>query len=393
MRILFLHNRYQLLGGEDVVLSQEADLLRQSGHQVEIVTFSNEGLSADNIWQKLSLGLQTIWSVKGYHLAKTAIYKFKPDLVHIHNFFPQLSPSVYWAAHQAGAPVVQTLHNYRLLCANALLFRNEHPCELCVGRAAPFPALRYKCYRGNLNATLPLFAMQVLHRWIGTFQNKVDAYIALNNFSRNVFVRGGLPPHKIHVKPNFISVSLASFISSPSRKKQFVFVGRLALEKSVDLLLEAWQSITPSDWNLVIVGDGAERASLQSRFPLASVKWMGWLDKQDVLKIVSQSAALVVPSKWYEGAPVVGIEALSVGTPLIAPNHGGFPEMISNGVGWLFQPGSAADLALRLQEAMALDNHSWKRLNRRAREIYEQYYTPEINYRQLMEIYESVLRA
>ena len=370
-----------------MVLDLEADLLRDRGHRVERFVVSNTDLPEAT----LRTGLETVWSHRSYRRLRRELRKRKPDLAHVHNTFPRLSPSVYWAMAAEGVPVVQTLHNYRLTCANALLMRDGRPCEECVGRF-PLPALRYRTYRDSLAATGAVVAMQVAHRKLGTYKNKVDAYIALTEFARSLMVRSGLPEERVHVKPNFIPDPLPAMGSLPERKRQIIFVGRVAHEKGVDLLLEAWNRLKPSA-RLVIVGDGPEQIRLRREYRnLPGVEWHGWLEREQVLREIAASRYLAMPSRWYETLGMVLIEALSLGTPVVVPGHAGFPEIITPGrTGMLFSPGDGGDLARVIDRALRFDDTEWQRWSDDARRLFLSRYSEEANYRRLVTIYEKAI--
>jgi glycosyltransferase involved in cell wall biosynthesis len=384
MRILQVHNEYRAPGGEETVLELEHDLLQSKGHQVGQFIVSN----VDLLSATLRTGIETTWSHRSYKKLRKVLRQSSPDLMHVHNTFPLLSPSVYWAAAMEGIPVVQTWHNYRLVCANGLLLRDLEPCELCVGRV-PLPALRYKCYRGSVPATGAVVAMQVAHRILGTYLRKVDAHIALTEFERSVVVRYGVPAESVHVKPNFVPDPSSSLSPSLKRKKQVVFVGRLAFEKGVDMLLEAWGRLKLSGFELIIAGDGPDRANLERKFAdLPGLVWRGWVDRAQVLREIAQSSYLIMSSRWYEGLPMVLVEALSVGTPLILPNHAQMPDNVtSGGNSLLFAPGSVEDLTRVLRQALRIDDAVWQRWSANSRDNYLAHFTPEMNYRQLMNVY------
>jgi len=238
-------------------------------------------------------------------------------------------------------------------------------------------------------ATGAVVAMQGAHRTLGTYVRKVDAHIALTDFARSVMVRSGLPAESVHVKPNFVPDPLSSLSHSPKRKKQAIFVGRLAFEKGVDMLLEAWGRLKPIGVELIIAGDGPDRANLERRFAdLPGLVWRGWVDRAEVLREVAQSRYLIMSSRWYEGFPMALVEALSVGTPVIAPNHAAVPEIVTTGSnGLLFAPGSVDDLARVLDQALRIDDAVWKSWSVNSRDGYLARYTPGANYRQLMNIY------
>lgn len=387
MKVLQLHNRYRAYGGEDAVADLERDLLFSYGHEVERLTVSNESIEKAT----LRTGLETVWSQRSHRMARETLQSFHPDILHVHNTFPQLSPSVYWAAKSEGVPVVQTLHNYRLTCVNALLLRDGAPCELCVGRRLSWPGVRHKCYRNSAPASAAVAAMQGTHRAIGTYKDKVDAYVTVTGFARSVMIRSGLPKEIVHVKPNFVPEPEAGV--SAKREEKAVFVGRLSEEKGVDLLLEAWARLEPSGFRLVVVGDGPERGRLETLSrKLPGLEWRGWMSHDEALREVASSRFLVVPSRTYEGFPMVVAEAMSVGTPVIAANHAGFPEIVGDRrAGFLFEPQNPDDLAKKLSEASLLEPDTWKEMSERARNDYLSRYTPEANYEILMGIYDEAM--
>lgn len=387
MKILQLHNQYRAYGGEDAVADLEHNLLLSHGHEVERLTVSNESIERAT----LRTGLETVWSQRSHRMTRDSLRSFRPDILHVHNTFPQLSPSVYWAAKSCGVPVVQTLHNYRLTCVNALLLRDGVPCELCVRRRLSWPGIRYKCYRNSAPASAAIAAMQGVHRAIGTYENKVDAYITVTEFARSVMVRSGLPKEIVHVKPNFVPEPEVGI--GAEREEKVVFVGRLSEEKGVDLLLEARAKLEPSSFRLVMVGDGPERGRLEtSARKLPGLQWRGWMSQKEALREVASSRFLVVPSITYEGFPMVVAEAMSVGTPVIAADHAGFPEIVGHGrAGLLFEPRNPDDLAKKLSEASLLEPEAWKEMSERARNDYLSSYTPEANYEILMEIYDEAM--
>lgn len=392
MRILQVHNRNMRRGGEEAAAQLERELLEQHGHEVALLEASNRDLRLDTLARKAAAGVRTVWSQSGYRRTAEAIHSHRPEIVHVHNTFQRLSLSVCWAADRAGIPVVMTLHNYRLVCANALLLRDGQPCEACVGNA-PWPALRYRCYRGELAPTAAVAAMQVSHRALGTFRNRVDAYVVLSDFARELFRRGGLPADRLHVKPNF---SLDHGEGRPAREPappRLAYVGRISAEKSVDLLLEAWKGVGLEGAELHIIGDGPERGALeQTAEGLPGVTWRGWLESPELFDAVAASRAVVVPSRFYEGLPLVVPEAFSVATPVIAPDHGPFPEIVGrNETGLLYRPGDPQALTGAIERMLQLSEADWQSASDAARRAYEDLYSAERNYALLTEIYESAL--
>src|SRR5260370_1136361 len=253
MRILQVYNEYRTWGGEDTVAYLEAEMLRRRGHEVERLLVSTKKIDGAGPLRLVAAGMGTVWSFHGYSLMKRMIAKFSPDIVHVHNSFPMLSLSIFWAAHRAGVPAVHTIHNFRFACAGATLLRNEKPCQDCVGRF-PWPALRHHCYQASLPATSVVVAMNVFHGLLRTFVNKVHAYIVLNEFSKEIMLRAGLPKGRVHVKSNFVMDP--SRLPVP-RRRQVVFAGAISRPKGVHLLLQAWAKVSPAESNLILFGDGA----------------------------------------------------------------------------------------------------------------------------------------
>jgi glycosyltransferase involved in cell wall biosynthesis len=401
VRILQLHNRYQIRGGEEGVVQAEQALLIQYGHQVEQLEVSNDDIVTP-IDQALA-AVRAIYSVPAKSQVAAAIARYRPDIVHVHNFFPLLSPSIYDACLAARVPVVQTLHNYRLGCVKAMLFRDNQICERCLDQANPWFGVKYGCYRDSKVQSAVVAAMLTTHRWRRTWLEKVDAYITLTDFQRQKMVQAGLPSTKIHVKPNFVhpivpaddpaprDPAIVAAVASPF----VLFVGRLSIEKGLPIVIEAYQQ-NPTLPRLIIVGDGPERSVLEQQVMTAglaaSVQFLGYQPKAVIHQLMQQAMALIFPSIWYEGFPLTIAEALSCGLPPLVSRLGSMIEIIQhNGNGLHFEPGDAADLAVKI-ECIVRDPELRKKLALAARQSYEQSYTSEQNYVQLMAIYNDVLQ-
>lgn len=380
MRILVVHNRYQHAGGEDSVAASEIELLRTYGHEVELYGRDNHEIDG---MSRVGLLGQTLWSRESAAALRERMASFRPDVVHVHNTFPLISPSVYWAANAAGVPVVQTLHNFRLMCPQAMYLRNGRVCESCAG-AVPWRSVVHGCYRGSRVQSAVLSSMLMLHRGLGTYQHKVTRYIALNDFCRRKFIEAGLPAERIVIKPNFVD-----FSPPPPRERQgFLYVGRLSAEKGVDVLASAFAS-NPA-LSLRVAGDGPERFRLEG---MPGIALCGGLSGDQVREEMSRAMALVMPSIWYENFPRVLVEAMGCGLPVIASRIGALAELIQDGeTGILFTPGDSDDLARKLAWAAA-NPDKLGLMGARARAEYEARYTAGQNYAQLIQIYTDAIAA
>jgi glycosyltransferase involved in cell wall biosynthesis len=378
MKILLLHNYYQQPGGEDLVVQQEKALLEAHGHTVDFMTANNR--SINGLTSQATVALGSIYSRRSRAQVEQRIVDSKPDIVHVHNFFPQLSPSVYYACAEANVPVVQTLHNFRLICPNALLFRDGKPCEDCVGRTIPWPGIRNACYRDSHVGTAVLATMLATHRLLKTWE-VVNAYIALSEFARRKLIAGGVPSTHLFVKPN----CLAPDPGMGARSNDYaLFVGRLSPEKGIKTLLAAWAHLPAR--KLKIVGDGPLRdAVVQTNLP--NVEFIGPQSSEAVMGLIGAAAFLVVPSECYENFPRVIVEAFAKGAPVLGSRIGSMEELIDDRrTGVLFRSGDAQDLA---NKAEWLFTHPDKLqlMSAEARREFETKYTAEQNYKQLMQIY------
>lgn len=386
LRVLLVHNRYLQPGGEDVVVQAEAEMLKRHGHEVEYFGTSNEamlGLSA------ISSAAITMWNGAARAKLAHAATPFHPDVVHFHNTFPFLSPAVYYAWPNGPRPaVVQTLHNYRLVCPAGTLMRAGKPCELCVGRFA-WPGVVHACYRTGRGATLATATMVQAHHTMGTWARKVDAYIALTEFTREVFVRGGLPRNKIHVKPNFVAPDPGT---GGQRGRHFLFVGRLEEGKGIRILMDAWRRL-PDAMPLRIIGSGplAEEVAEFAR-GRPGVEAMGQLPRERVMSELKTARALIVPMLWYENFPLAVCEAMATGCPVIASDLANVRAILDSGNAGVFFPAGNVNGLCQAVRA-AIDDHSMLlRVAAGARAHYESNYTEDANYRMLRDIYAAAMR-
>lgn len=388
MKILLIHNRYQERGGEDACFEAEARMLQSNGHQVFKLEFSNNEISnRRGPMQDLSLARTTIWSSTARAQLRNTIRTFQPVIAHFHNTFPLVSPGAYSAVRDTGIPVVQTLHNYRLLCPGATLYRDGQVCEDCLGKLMPYPGVRHACYRGSTVQSGVAAAMIGVHRIRGTWRRDVNRYIALTTFMKERFVAGGIPDDMITVKPNFVDLPM---VPNAERAAGFLFVGRFAPEKGLAPLLEA--SALAADLPLELIGDGPEFdrvANAANHQP--TIRVSGRQPTDVVHARMREATALVFPSTWYEGFPVTIVEAFACGLPVIVSSLGSMAEIVEDGkTGLHFKPGDPADLA-RVMQWAASHPVEMREMGRNARKVYEEKYTPATNYTQLIEIYDRVL--
>jgi len=383
MKILLCHNYYQQPGGEDQVFADEASLLQSHGHEVMRFTLHNDAIDGMSRW---SLARRTLWNRQSYHQLRQLMRQERPDVMHCTNTFPLISPAAYYAARAEGVAVVQSLHNYRLLCPNAQFHRDGRVCRDCMGRRLPWPGVLRGCYRNDRAASAVVAAMLGVHRALKTWTRTVDVYIALTEFSRRTFVEGGLPAERIVVKPNFVHPDPGP---GSGDGQYAVFVGRLAPEKGVNTLLAAWSRLSPPI-RLKIVGDGpAANAVRQAASADPRIQWLGFRPLDEVCSILGEAACLVMPSTWYETFGRTMIEAFAKGTPVIASRLGAMAELVDDGrTGLHFEPQNADDLASKVERLLA-DPAEAARMRGEARLQYERKYTAEANYRMLMAIYEQ----
>jgi len=385
MRVLIAHNFYRQPGGEDQVFAAECALLKAHGHAVREYVVHNDDLHRLG---HMGMAAATLWNQRVYRELGRIVRDESIEVAHFHNTFPLMSPSAYFAARANGAAVVQTLHNYRLICPAATLFRDGKLCEKCIGRA-PWPAVVHGCYRGSRPTTTAAAAMLGVHRAAGTYVEAVDRYIALTEFARGKFVAGGLPADQIVIKPNFVPNDPKPGTGAGGYA---IYVGRLAMEKGIETMLEAWR-LLGGRIALKIIGDGLMRPMVeQASRDIPGVQWLGRLPMDQVLHHLGGASMLVFPSIWYEGQPRTMVESFAMGTPIVASKLGSMIEMIDDGrTGRHFSPGDPSALARTVGE---LWQHPEQLASMRphARLEYENHYSADKNHQMLMGIYADAMR-
>ena len=386
MKILVLHNRYRQSGGEDVAASQEVALLRNQGHDVHLLEEDNDGI-VDPI-EQIKTAVRCVYSRRTYRLVQQTIRNFRPDLVHVHNFFPRFSPAVHYACHDLGVPLVQSLHNFRLACPGGTFFRGREVCNECLGLAVAWPAIRHGCYRESRLASTAVVNMLAIHRALGTWRRMVDVFVALTEFAREKFATAGLPASKIVVKPNFVADDAGVGSGSGGYA---LFVGRLSPEKGIETLLRAWPRLAVKK-QLKIIGYGPMAPMVQEAAKQnPEIKWLRARNHADVLQQMREATVLILPSSCYEGFPVVAAEAFSTGLPIVASDLGSLSEIVSHGeTGRLFPAGAPSALAEQMEWIYSHPGHL-AAMRKRARQEYESKYAPAHNYQMLMQIYRRAM--
>jgi glycosyltransferase involved in cell wall biosynthesis len=390
VRVLVAHNSYQQSGGEDAVVEAETELLRAHGHELATLRRDNDGIPTEGLGQRLRAARDCVWSADSAEAMRACIRHFRPEVVHVHNTLARLSPAIYWAAAASGVPVVQTLHNYRLACPQAMFLRAGRICQDCVGRP-PLPAVAHGCYRGSRSQSLAVATMLTTHRLIGTWSRKVRRYIALSRFCRDQFVAAGLPQEKIRIKPNFAGAGSSApppAVPEPSDRApgHFLYVGRLSPEKGISVLARALEH--DAGLRCDVIGTGPAAPALAG---LPNANLAGWQERAAVARHMDEALALVVPSIWFEPFGLVAVEAFARGLPVIAANIGSLPEIVTPGrTGLLVEPGDPQDLARKMRWALEHPSEM-RRMGRAARTAHEERFSAQENYRQLVEIYQDAI--
>jgi glycosyltransferase involved in cell wall biosynthesis len=390
MKIVLVHNTYQQPGGEDAVFRSERDLLRSAGHDIVEYQRSNGDVRHYVSIRQLVLAQRTIWASDTRQEFRQLLLRERPHIVHVHNTFVMVSPSIYWACQDVQVPVVQTLHNYRLLCPGGTFLRDGKVCEECMENGV-WRGVRYGCYRGSRAATGVVAAMLTTHRFLGTWSQLIDYYLVPTQFGRRKFIAGGLPPDKLLVKPNFVYPDPGA---GNCYRPYALFVGRLSREKGLRTLLSAWARLR-SSVPLHIIGDGPLRAEHEEyvrQHGLSNVCFRGALKWDQAMAAMKEARCLFFPSECYEGLPMTVIEAFACGTPVIASRMGAMKELVSDGrTGLQFTPCDAEELARKAEWAWT-HPMQMAEMGEQARREYQEKYTAASNYGILLETYQRAIQ-
>lgn len=383
LRVLIVHNKYIHRGGEDIVVESEAQLLRSRGHPVLLYFENNTQLRLSN---PLASAYRAIWSNESNSKLRNDITNFKPNIIHVHNTFPRISPSIFWEARKHSIPTVLTLHNFRLMCPQAMFLRNSEVCEDCLGKI-PWRGVMRRCYRNSyLQSSVSALSIY-FHRLIGTYRKKVSRYIALSEFSKRKFVEGGFPETRITVKPNFVNVP-EDTSTSQMQRNGFLFVGRLSQEKGIAILAAAARALPET--TITVIGDGPELPSLVG---MKNVHLRGYLSHLEVYKEMRTSLGLLMPSICYENYPRTLVESFACGLPVIASDLGPLAELITHRqTGILVPPNNAAALIEAMQWAIA-NRERLSQMGDVIKSEYNKQLNPNVNYEHLISIYESAIAS
>ncbi len=386
MKIIIGHNAYREPGGEDRVFECEARLLRENGHEVIELRESNVRVQQ---LSRVSLARKTIWNTEAEDRVERLCREHRPDLIHFHNTFPLLSPAVYSAAKRNDVAVVQTLHNYRLICPAATLWRNNQNCFSCIRSTLPHKAILHGCYQGSRVRTSGVVACHSYHRIRRTYHREVDQFILLSDSMRDLFLKAGFDAQKMSVKPNFVSRDPG--FNEDSIRNAITYVGRFSPEKGIDVLLSAWKEVK-TDRRLRLIGDGPMKEQVKLAAEADErIEVIPWQSQSDLMKLLDEAFVAVVPSVWLEPFGLTAIEALAKGVPVVASRTGTLQEIVEHGDnGWTVENGNVKAWSRRLQECC--DDPQIVNIRRhRARESYEARFSAAKNYNRLLQIYNKAL--
>jgi glycosyltransferase involved in cell wall biosynthesis len=389
MRVVIVHNRYRTTApsGEDVAVENERRMLERRGVEVFFFERCNDELDASTLPAKMAMATNTIWSQRSRVELRKVLRHLRPDIVHVHNTFAAISPSIYGAATSERIAVVQTLHNFRFFCPSGLFLREGKPCEDCVDKGL-LQAIRHRCYRGSITATTTLASMLQLHRVLGTYSRHIHKYIVLTEFARRKAMHAGISQQKLVVKPNFLPNPPAI---GQGTGGYIIFVGRLFEGKGLQTLVRAWRQLP--DIRLKIVGDGALRNQLETvaRNDKANIEFIGRLDRASVLEAIRAAALMIVPSEWYEGFPMVIAESYACGTPVLASRIGSLEELVEEGVtGHKFSPNAPHELVETVRRAVA-SPALLQQMRTNSRAYFNARLVEEQNFAQLIDTYRGAI--
>lgn len=383
-KILLVHNYYQIPGGEDTVVANEKQLLENHGHNVILYSRSNSELKQFSKYAKLLFPLSMVFNIKTYKDVKRIILTEHIDIVHVHNTLTMISPSVYYAALHCNVPVVQTVHNFRLLCPGATFYRDDHICKDCI-QYGLLHAVRHKCYRGSRAETLACVLNMWIHRTLRIY-GKLN-YICLTEFNKCELLHlKQINESQTFIKPNFSDNLDNGITPYEQRKKRFLYAGRIDKSKGITVLFDAWQQMGAGAPELLVCGTGPMEYWCMKYIDdhqLNQVHMLGYVPNSRLKMLIADSLALILPTQLYEGFPMTIVEAYSTGTPVIGSDIGNVGSIIENNVtGWKFKADSAQDLAEKVKQVSDICTSVYAE--------YQKKYTPDRSYILLKSIYKKI---
>ena len=388
MRILMVHNFYREVGGEDLSVQDEKRVLTAQGH--EVLEYSRHNDEIGSRGATLNAAWRAVWNPLTYREVRKLIRRQRPDVVHVTNTFPLISPAVNYAARAEGIPVVQALRNYRLICPNGFLFREGKPCHDCLGKRIPWPAIQHGCYRESRSASTVSATVIGVHRALRSWLKTVNCFFSPSEYARKKMIGEGLPADRFEVLPNFL-------VTDPGRgtgaSGNAVFVGRLSPEKGLRTVVEAWRKLRLPQ-GLRIIGDGTEAPlARQAANEMREVEWLGRLPWEETLSEIGKAAFLIMPSLGAETFGRTVAEAFAKGTPVVASRRGPLPDLVEEGRnGLLFTAGDPGDLARKIQHLKSLRGGPLS-MRPSARQAFKERFGPEAGYQNLLRIYRKALKT
>jgi glycosyltransferase involved in cell wall biosynthesis len=392
LKILLCHNFYQQSGGEDAAVRALKALLEAEGHQVIFYSEDNQEIEQYGGFQKIRFFPRTMFSARTYRRLHRIAAQEKPDIAHVQNVFPLLSPALYVALKSAGIPIVQSIQNYRLMCINGLFLREGRICELCKNGNF-LSSFRFKCYRDNYLLS-GLYALTISgHRHLGTFK-KIDQFIAPTRYVAEKLVESGVADlPRVSVLGNFLPRPLPNYGRADLQNPYIFYVGRLSREKGIFTLLNAIREVPRV--KLKVAGSGPLASDVKGYIQsnrIRNVELLGFVSDEEKYDLLRGALCCVLPSECYEGFPVVLLESAAVGTPIIASRIGSLATLVSNeDTGLLFNPRDATDLRTKLERLVA-DPAIAIKMGEQARCWLETAHTPEAHHKALMNIYQQEIR-
>jgi len=386
MRVLIIHNSYKEFGGEDSVVNNQVKLLTEKGDEVCSYIVDSKEIDNYSKLDKLRLLKNAYSSPKTMRNITKIIKKFQPDIAHVHNVYPLISPVVYKVLHDNNIPMVQTLHNYRFICPNGLFFINGEICTKCLDKKNYYQCGFNKCYHDSY--TQSFWYADIIAKGNKWFKY-IDRFISLNHFVKDMMIQRGFAEAKIAIVPNF-SYRMDTEIESKSKEDYFLYLGRLSSEKGIETLLNAIDNT--EGVKLYVAGDGVFKGKVMDLERKGNVKYLGLVSGEEKNLLIKNARALIVPSEWHENFPTVILESMSVGTPVIASRMGGMQYLVEDGRnGVLFKTGDCKDLVEKIKYLS--NDLVASKMSKMALEIYENKYTPEIVYNEMMKVYRDVVKV